>query len=244
MRYAIISDVHANIEALNSFFDDLAQNPVDKIVCLGDLVGYNANPNECIDIIREKKIPCVMGNHDSLAAGINDLSEFNLLAADAIEWTRSVLTEENKAFLAGLPRQFAVKKDFFAVHGSINDTDRYIYGAVDALRNFKALANVKDQNICFFGHTHVPIAYLGANESVRMNLDNLVKLKKGASYLINPGGLGQSRDKDPRGSYLIYDTKSMEVSFHRVEFDIDSTVEKIIAAGLSPRLGERLKLGW
>ncbi len=244
MRYAIISDVHANIEALTSFFESLEKHPVDKIVCLGDLVGYNANPNECIDLMREKNIPCVMGNHDSMAAGIEDLSEFNLLASDAIEWTRGVLTEENKAFLASLPDSIRVGRAFYAVHGSINDKDRYIYGAADALRNFKLLDKVKGLSICFFGHTHVPISYLGANESVRMNLDNTVKLKKGASYLINPGGLGQSRDKDPRGSYVIYDTKKSEITFLRVEYDIDATVAKIIEAGLSPRLAERLKLGW
>ncbi|MFQ5480429.1 MAG: metallophosphoesterase family protein [Thermodesulfobacteriota bacterium] len=244
MRYAIISDVHANIEALNSFFEDIKENPVDKIVCLGDLVGYNANPNECVDLIREKKIPCVMGNHDSMAAGVEDLSEFNLLAADAITWTRGVLTEQNKTYLAALPRSLAVDKSFYAVHGSINHTNSYIYGAADALRNFKLLQKVKGLNICFFGHTHVPISYLGKNDSVRMNLDNTVKLKKGASYLINPGGLGQSRDKDPRGSYAVYDSKKLEVAFHRVEYDIEATVEKIVEAGLSPRLAERLKLGW
>jgi len=227
MRFAIISDVHANIEALDSFFESIKTNPVDRIICLGDLVGYNANPNECIELIREKKIPCVMGNHDARAAGLEDLSEFNLLAADAIEWTIGVLTEENRNFLAKLPRYLRVAKSFYAVHGSINDTDRYIYGAADALRNFKLLDKVKGLSLCFFGHTHVPISYLGHNDSVRMNLDNNIKLKKGANYLINPGGLGQSRDKDPRGSYAIYDTEASEVSFHRIEYDIDATVAKI-----------------
>jgi len=244
MRFAIISDIHANIEALDSFFESIKDNPVDEIICLGDLVGYNASPNECIELIREKKIKCLMGNHDARAAGIEDLSEFNLLAANAIEWTKGVLKEENRAFLAGLPRCLNVAKKFYAIHGSIDDTDRYIYGAADALRNFKLLEKVKGLNICFFGHTHVPISYLCANDSVRMNLDNSIKLKKGASYLINPGGLGQSRDKDHRGSYAVYDTKTSEVTFHRIEYDIDSTVEKIIEAGLSPRLAERLKLGW
>jgi len=244
MRFAIISDIHSNIEALESFFESLESNPVDKIVCLGDLVGYNANPNECIELIRKKKISSVMGNHDARAAGIEDNAEFNLLAADAIEWTKSVLTEENREYLAKLPRYIRVAKTFYAVHGSINDTDRYIYGAADALRNFKLLEKVRGLNICFFGHTHVPISYLGAKDSVRMNLDNSIKVKKGASYLINPGGLGQSRDKDPRGSYAIYDTEASEVTFHRVEYDIDATVAKILEAGLSPRLAERLKLGW
>lgn len=243
MRYAIISDVHANIEALNSFFESLEDNPVDKIVCLGDLVGYNASPNECIDLIREKKIACVMGNHDSRAAGLEDLTDFNLLASDAIEWTKTVLTEENKAYLAGLPRSLRVDKAFYAVHGSVRDTDSYIYGAADALRNFELLEKVRGMNICFFGHTHVPISYLGKNGSVRMNLDTTVRLKT-ANYLINPGGLGQSRDKDPRGSYAVYDTETSEVTFHRVEYDIAATVEKITEAGLSPRLAERLKLGW
>jgi len=244
MRFAIISDVHANIEALSAFFEAIEKDPVDKVVCLGDLVGYNASPNECVDLIRKKRIRCVMGNHDSRAAGLEDTSDFNLLAADAIEWTRGVLTEENRAFLAKLPRARRVDKKFYAIHGSINDTDRYIYGAADAQRNFRLLEKIRGLNICFFGHTHVPISYLGAKDSVRMNLDNVIKLKKGASYLINPGGLGQSRDKDPRGSYAVYDSETSIVTFHRVEYDIDATVEKIMEAGLSPRLAERLKLGW
>jgi len=244
MRFAIISDIHANIEALNAFFESIDSNPVDKIICLGDIVGYNANPNECIDLIRAKKIASLMGNHDSRAAGLEDLSEFNLLAADAIRWTQGVLTEQNKEYLAKLPRYLRVPKGFYAVHGSINDTDRYIYGAADALRNFKLLDKVRGLTICFFGHTHVPISYLGLNDSVRMNLDNVINVKKGANYLINPGGLGQSRDKDPRGSYAIYDTEAAEVSFHRIEYDIEATVAKILEAGLSPRLAERLKLGW
>ncbi len=244
MRFAIISDIHANIEALTAFFEALDKDPVDRVVCLGDLVGYNASPNECVDLIREKKIRCVMGNHDARAAGIEDLSDFNLLAADAIEWTRGVLTEENREFLAKLPRARRVASLFYAVHGTINDTDRYIYGAADAQRNFRLLEKVKGLNICFFGHTHVPISYLGVKDSVRMNLDNCIKIKKGANYLINPGGLGQSRDKDPRGSYAVYDTDLSEVTFHRVEYDIDATVAKILEAGLSPRLAERLKLGW
>ncbi len=244
MRFAIISDIHANLEALTAFFESIEKDPVERIICLGDLVGYNASPNECVDIIRKKKIPCVMGNHDAGAAGVEGLSDFNLLAADAIEWTRGVLTKENRDFLAKLPRSRRVARTFFAIHGSINDTDRYIYGAADAQRNFRLLEKVKGLSICFFGHTHVPISYLGLNDSVRMNLDNSIKLKKGASYLINPGSLGQSRDKDPRGSYAVFDTVTSEVTFHRVEYDIDATVEKILEAGLSPRLAERLKLGW
>ncbi len=244
MRFAIISDIHANIEALQAFFEAIEKDPVDSIVCLGDLVGYNASPNECVDLIRRKKIRSVMGNHDARAAGIEDLTDFNLLAADAIEWTRGVLTEENREFLAKLPRSRRVGGLFYAIHGSINDTDRYIYGAADAQRNFRLLDKIKGISICFFGHTHVPIAYLGAKDSVRMNLDSTIKLKKGASYLINPGGLGQSRDKDPRGSYAVFDSETMVVTFHRIEYDIDATVEKILEAGLSQRLAERLKLGW
>ncbi|GMR04818.1 MAG: metallophosphoesterase family protein [Thermodesulfobacteriota bacterium] len=244
MRYAIISDIHSNLEALTAFFEEAKRLQVDKTICLGDIVGYNANPNECVDIIREKNIKCIMGNHDLRAAGLDEPYDFNLLAAESIEWTKEVLTEENKKFLEKLPRKIRVNNRFLAVHGWINDTDRYVFGAGDAKKNFQLLEGVKNINLCFFGHTHVPITYLEMDGSVKLNLDTTVKIDKGVNYLINPGGLGQPRDKDPRGSFLVYDTDAQEVNFYRVEYDVQVTTVKIIEAGLSPRLAERLKLGW
>ncbi len=244
MRYAVISDIHSNLESLTAFFKKIDTLDVDKIICLGDIVGYNANPNECIDLIRKRGVLCIMGNHDSRAAGLEEPADMNLLAANAVLWTRTILTEENREFLKNLPRSILEDKKFLAVHGWINDTDEYILGAKDALRNFELLKEYGKINLCFFGHTHVAISYLHVEGSVVLNVDTELKITKGISYLVNPGGLGQPRDRDPSAPFLVYDTKKSGITFYRVEYDIQATTEKIIKAGLPERLAERLKLGW
>lgn len=244
MRYAVISDIHSNLESLTAFFKKIDTLDVDKIICLGDIVGYNANPNECIDLIRERGVICIMGNHDSRAAGLEEPGDMNLLAANAVLWTRTVLTEENREFLKKLPRSILVDKKFLAVHGWINDTDQYILGAADALKNFELLKEHGKTNLCFFGHTHVAISYLQVEGSVVLNVDAELKITKGISYMVNPGGLGQPRDRDPSAPFLVYDSKKSGITFFRVEYDIQATAEKIIKAGLPERLAERLKLGW
>ncbi len=243
MRYAVISDVHSNLEALRAFLDKADKTGYDKIVCLGDIVGYNANPNECIELLKEKGALCVMGNHDSRASGLEDEIGFNFHAALAIQWTREALKSENKEFLKNLPRALPVNRKFLAVHGWVNDTDLYILGPRDAATNFRLLKDAKVK-LCFFGHTHVPVVFMDVEGEAEFVPDNPVKLLKGVSYLINPGSIGQPRDRDPRLSFVIYDTKKSQVTHYRVEYDISATAGKIIAAGLPDRLAERLKLGW
>lgn len=244
MRYAVISDIHSNLEALNAFLEAIESLEADKIICLGDIVGYNPNPNECIDILKQKGVRCVLGNHDSRVAGFEEPTDFNYHAASAVYWTRDVITAENMEFLRQLPRKLLVNNKFAAFHGWLNDTDRYIIGARDAEKNFELMKELKATlNVSFFGHTHVPVAY-SHEDGIILNPENPVKLKKNVRYLINPGGLGQPRDRDPRAAFLIYDSKRALVTFYRVEYDIDSTADKILAAGLPERLAERLKLGW
>lgn len=243
MRYAVISDVHSNLEALTAFLAKADRLGYDRIVCLGDIVGYNANPNECIELLREREALCVMGNHDSRAAGLEDESDFNFHAALAIQWTRGALKEENRIFLGNLPRSLQVNRKFLAVHGWVNDTDLYILGPRDAAANFELMKDSKNR-LCFFGHTHVPVVYKEDEGGVEPVEGEQVKLLKGASYLINPGSIGQPRDRDPRLSFVIYDTKKSQAAYYRVEYDISATAGKILAAGLPDRLAERLKLGW
>ncbi len=247
MRYAVISDIHANLEALSACIKEIDRLRIDRIVSCGDIVGYNSNPNECIDIIRERKIISVMGNHDARAAGLQEPDNFNLQASTAIRWTRNALTRENSEFLKGLPASAVVDKRFLIFHGCVDDYDRYILGARDAMENFRIIgerAEFKDIKIRFYGHTHVPIAYMLVDNAVVMNTDDSFKIKKGVACLINPGGLGQPRDRDPRASFAIYDAGKSTITFHRVDYDIQGTAEKIIAAGLPERIAERLKLGW
>lgn len=244
MRYAVISDIHSNLEALTAFFELADRLKFDEVICLGDIVGYGANPNECIELIRKRNIRSCMGNHDSRAAGLDEPHDFNLHAAQAIYWTRGALTGEGRAYLKGLPRMLSIDNRFLAVHGWLNDMDAYILGIEDAKKNFELLSKAGESNICFFGHTHMPSAYASSEGAVQSVNEETIKVKKGASYLINPGALGQPRDRDPRPSFAVYDTKKLEFAFHRFEYDITTAAEKIVKAGLPQRLAERLKLGW
>lgn len=246
MRYAIISDIHSNIEALGAVLDAVSRLEVKKTICLGDIVGYNANPNECIALVRAHGIKCVMGNHDERASGLADTSNFNQQAEIALLWTRTVLTDESRDFLRDLPRSHREGRKFLAVHGSVNSLDDYIQCARDAARNFGLLDTEEFEgvNVCFYGHTHIAMAYLDVEGSVVINMDNEMKVDKGVRYLVNPGSVGQPRNRDPRASFVVYDTAEKLITCHKAEYDINATAGKIIAAGLPERLAERLKLGW
>ncbi|MBI5970605.1 MAG: metallophosphoesterase family protein [Deltaproteobacteria bacterium] len=244
MRYAIISDIHSNLEAIVSVLETIAKLDVKKTICLGDIIGYNANPNECISLVRSHGVKCVMGNHDERAAGLADTSNFNQQAEAALLWTRTVITDEGKEFLQNLPKFHKEGRSFLAVHGSINSLDDYIQCARDAARNFMLLGEFEGFNVCFFGHTHISMAYLSVEGSVLLNMDNSIKVEKGIKYLVNPGSVGQPRNRDPRASFVVYDTAERLITYHKVEYDIQTAAGKIIAAGLPERLAERLRLGW
>ena len=240
MRYAIISDIHSNLEALEAVLAKISELRTDDILCLGDIVGYNANPNECIDIVRRTGIRCIMGNHDSRASGLEEPDNFTPLAKEAVIWTREHLTEDNKAFLKNLPRELIID-DFFLFHGSINDADRYIIDEKDASDNFHLLENLPgDIKLGFYGHTHVRVALSLQRGKVFLEPDGELKLSAWKRYLINPGSVGQPRDRDPRASFLIYDEFNEKVDFYRTDYDRAATQEKIIEAGLPVELAARL----
>ena len=257
MRYAIISDIHSNLEALAAVLDEIETLAIDKTVCLGDIVGYNADPNECVEMIRERAIECVMGNHDSRAAGLEEAAGFNPHALAAILWTRDVLTKENSEYLKELPRVVTVgegtAEGFIAVHGWINDTDSYIMTRVEAEANL-ALMEEHHAALCFFGHTHQAVTYgVAGGETIELDGRNkkTVKTDEFERLLINPGSVGQPRDRDPRAGYAVYDTEKKEVALHRVEYDINVCRGKILKLGLgrfltpatAKALAERLRHG-
>ncbi|MDA2919567.1 metallophosphatase family protein [Desulfobacterota bacterium AH_259_B03_O07] len=239
MKYAIISDIHSNLEAFERTLLEIDDIGVNWIICLGDIVGYGANPNECVDIIRERNIISIMGNHDVVACGRKEPIDFNPIARDAALWTRNELTTENKDFLNNLPQAKEIE-DFLIVHGSLSDPDLYIFSNEDASMEFHLMDNY---NICFFGHTHVRIYYVYLNNLIENFYDDNIGINGDNKYLINPGSVGQPRDRDPRASFLIYDHKDNEVKFIRLEYDIYSAQEKIILAGLDKRLAYRLSVG-
>ncbi len=243
MRYAILSDIHANIEALRAVLGRIAELGADRIVCLGDIIGYNANPNECIDIVRSEEITCVMGNHDAAACGLEEPDGFNPAAKIAVLWTRNKLRAEHRTFLRELPREMPVD-DFFLCHGSVHDTNRYVMEDSDVRDNFSLMEMLpKRPTVCFFGHTHIQTAYSLSGYLIARELGESIRIDAGKRYLVNPGGVGQPRDDDPRAAFLIYDQRERAVVFHRVEYDIAACQDKIITAGLPTRLAERLSLG-
>jgi predicted phosphodiesterase len=243
VRIAVIADIHANLEALESVIGRIAELTVDDIVCLGDIVGYNANPNECVDIIRREKIVSVLGNHDVSASGREEPNGFNALARSAVFWTREHLTRENRLFLLHLPPETRMG-DFILVHGSIHDTNRYLLSRDAAADNFHLLAGLPgDLKLCFFGHTHIGMTFIDLQGSISSDLSSELLLSSGMRYLINPGSVGQPRDGDPRASFLVYDSDDRTVRFFRVEYDIKRCQDKIVRAGLPPQLAWRLKHG-
>lgn len=248
MRYAILSDIHANLEAFEAVLRDIESKDVDNIVCLGDVVGYNANPNECIDLLCEKQIRTVMGNHDSRAASIKEPIGFNSRALDAILWTRNKVTPESIEFMKNLETVMNVDERFFIVHGSVESYDEYIYTGEAAAWNFRLLHDLDGPDICFFGHTHIPSAYVAGDGTSRAIdlVDKVfeITLRHDHRYLINPGSVGQPRDGDNRAAYLIYDTERDTVSFLRTEYDVQAAVSKLEAAWLPPSLAKRLLEGW
>lgn len=239
MRFAIFGDIHANLEALQAVLADAQDHGCTHHVCIGDIVGYNANPHECVQIIRELGCPVVMGNHDEQACLSDDLENFNPLAEVAIRWTRDNLTDDDKAWLRSL-RLVRQVRDFSIVHATLDTPGQwgYVFNQLDAAASF----NYQFTNVCFYGHTHAPRAYV-KDESVHAVPLDLLQIERNKKYFINVGSVGQPRDGDWHASYCIYDTESGCVALRRIEYDINTAQDKVVEAGLPQRLADRLALG-
>jgi predicted phosphodiesterase len=239
MKYAIIADIHSNLEALDVVLQDCEQQKVTHYACLGDVVGYNANPKECLEIIRRLNMPCVMGNHDEYCSADLDLEGFNPHAAEAVNWTRQQLSEEDRLWLRGLKYQRLVA-NFTLVHATLDAPKRwgYVFDKLAAAASF----TYQNTPICFFGHTHVPVAFI-RDTVVRGGTYSKFKIEAGRKYFINVGSVGQSRDGVPKATYVIYDMDEGSIELRRLDYDIPKTQAKIRAAGLPERLAERLSHG-
>lgn len=246
MRYAIISDIHANLEALRAILKDLQTRQIDKVICLGDIVGYYPNPNECTAICRTRGFYCLRGNHDDAALDLCEIDDFNPVARTALIWTANNLKEENQDWLRQLPDHILVDGNFLAVHGSPWDPYAYIFSSGGALRAFSHMcARYPQIDICFFGHTHQRALYTSEKGAIREIIrGELYTLSNQGLFLINPGSVGQARDGKPGASYIIYDSKTREIEFRHVPYDISLTQRKVAAAGLPLMLAERLSLGY
>ena len=239
MRFAIFSDIHANLEALEAVLADARQRKCTHFVCLGDVVGYNANPHECLERVRELDCPTVKGNHDEQASISRFPTDFNQLAERAIKWTRDKLTEKDKQWLRDLPFQKQVR-DFTIVHATLDTPEQwgYVFNNLDAAASF----TYQHTTICFFGHTHVPMVFI-RDEGVRRELIDHVRIEPTKKYFINVGSVGQPRDGNCRAAYCVYDVENNLVQQIRVKYDLATAQKKVIEAGLPRPLAERLAMG-
>lgn len=242
MRYAIISDVHGNLEAFNVVLFELEKESPDQILFLGDIVGYGPDPNECIKKTEEVVNMALVGNHDQAAIGLTDVSYFNPYAREAIEWTVGELTEEGIMYLTHLPLTGEITVDnIFLVHSTpMRPQDwNYIFTIEDAIENFRYFS----QSLCFIGHSHVPVIIEMNGEGTPSILKDEVMIKDGYRYIINVGSVGQPRDGNPDAAYAIYDTEESIVRIKRISYNYRKTQEKMRKAGLPEYLIDRLARG-
>mgnify|MGYP001034234852 FL=1 len=245
MRYLIFTDIHGNLEAFQAVLKAVQKKKIDHYIFLGDLVGYGASPNEVIQrILTLKPLSIIRGNHDKAVSGLDSVQTFNPIAASAIFWTKKTISRKHLDFLVRLKQSPEVVHGTITIcHGAPFDEDYYIFGEFDAAEAFSYIQTP----VCFFGHTHFPFVYYDKDGNVESTFlegnANEIKLEKGVRYLVNPGSVGQPRDRNPRAAFAVYDSETRVIRFHRVEYDIDAAKRKIIEEKLPPALAERLSLG-
>ncbi|MBI4394583.1 MAG: metallophosphoesterase family protein [Candidatus Omnitrophica bacterium] len=254
MKYAVISDIHSNLEALERALSEIQKRKVDQIVCLGDVVGYGANPSECLKLVREVSEEVVMGNHDQAIEDIKLRDDFTDWAREAIEWTAGVLTiDEKKRIRDFTPVVIDKKRNVTLTHGSLYEPEafHYLFSSSDAQPSFKVL----ETDFCFFGHTHIPSLFTaltptlsprgrgeGEGKSIvgRYLPEGSYRLTRGERYLINPGSIGQPRDKNPKLGFAFFDSDELTLEIVRLDYDNKKAADKIRKAGLPAYLADRL----
>lgn len=243
VRYLILSDIHANIDALDAVLEAV-RNQWDEAIVLGDLVGYGAEPNAVIErVIDLEPLAVIRGNHDKAACGLDDGENFNSIARFAAVWTLQQLTPANRKYLRELPQGPVEIDDRVEIcHGAPFDEDHYIFDSVDA----QLALDAAHRPVCVFGHTHLPVIFTLSGGQLAGELPdedaNPLTIEAGASYLINPGSVGQPRDGDPRAAFAVYESAGV-VAFRRVEYNVAEAQRRISAAGLPSTLANRLAIG-
>jgi len=246
MRYLVLTDIHANLEALDACLRDAKARGYQHTLILGDLVGYGADPNAVIERIQAlEPLAIVRGNHDKVACGLELAEGFNAVAKSAAHWTFDALTTPHRAWLAALPAGPHTVDDVVQIcHGSPFDEDAYIFDELDALRALK----VSERPLCLFGHTHYPVTFQLSAEAFDSTgpstlAETRIDLRPGRKYLVNPGSVGQPRDGDPRAAYAIADTSALCVELFRLMYPIEEAQAKVVDAGLPEVLAQRLAVG-
>lgn len=239
MKYAIISDIHSNLEALQRALGEIQKRGCDKIICLGDVVGYGADPSECLKRVRESAGEIIMGNHDRAVEDIRLREYFNEWARTAIEWTARMLSEEEKAAIRQfVPIVINAKENITWTHGSVHEMGEfhYLFDTAEAGKSFDVL----ETRFCFFGHTHIPSIFSEKGKEVQYLPAGKSELSPNDRYLINPGSVGQPRDRNPELSFAFFDSKQFLLEIVRLDYDNQKAAEKIRKAGLPDFLADRL----
>jgi len=245
VRYLIVSDLHANLEALNAVVRQAAGR-YDQAICCGDLVGYGADPNPVTDWVRANCAIVVRGNHDRASSGLDDLEWFNPVARIAAVWTLENLSAGNADYIRGLPQGPVLVDGFEVVHGSPYDEDEYVLAAGEAGQAFGYL----EARLAFFGHTHVQGGFIWnqsrvetiARTAARSDRQRM-EIDPECAYLVNPGSVGQPRDGDPRAAYAVYDSGAQMLTYFRAAYDVEAAQKRIREVGLPPVLADRLSVG-
>ncbi|MFC1630989.1 metallophosphoesterase family protein [Candidatus Omnitrophota bacterium] len=240
MRWGIFADVHGNLEAWQAVRKAYKKEGIDQYICLGDLVGYGANPAECIAEIRKISSVIIAGNHDWAAVDLFDADYFNPQAKQAVVWTGQNLSAEDKQFLKGL-RLVYQQEELTLVHGSLSNCAQFEY-IMDVASAAETFAILKSQ-ICFIGHSHVPVVFIKQGQDLSHSLDPKIKLESAKTYIVNVGSVGQPRDANPQAAYAVYDSENKTLEIKRTPYNIKKAQEKIVRAGLPQILAERLAIG-
>lgn len=241
MRYGIFSDIHSNLEAFDEVIKAYKKESIDTYLCVGDAVGYGADPQDCIEKTKALVSITVAGNHDWAAVDLFSTEYFNPLAAEAILWTKKKLSNSGSSFLGSLKLVYE-NQDLTLVHGTLDNPHDFNYLEDDyaAGQSFECLKT----NICFVGHSHVAGAFvLDKNGEISYSRSGSIRIVPDKKYIVNVGSIGQPRDGNPKAAYCIYDTARAEVTIKRIDYDIDTARNKIIKAGLPKFLGDRLLTG-
>lgn len=239
MKYGILGDIHANLEALEAVLAAMEKHKPDKLMCVGDVVGYGADPSACIAKIREIGATTVAGNHDFATIDKINVDFFNSYAREAALWTRRMLTKEEKGWLASLPLVELID-DCTLVHATLHSPElfEYIQTSYDAHLSFEQMTT----HICFLGHSHVPVTFI-QKRSVSFTMEPKINVDPNAKTIVNVGSVGQPRDENPDAAFAIYDEATHQMEIFRIPYDIEKAAGKIVKAGLPEILAERLRYG-
>lgn len=241
MRYAVISDIHSNLEAFQAVIECLAREKIDKYLCLGDVIGYGADPHACLRLLQSLKPDVLIaGNHEWAVLDLIDIEDFSELAKEAVVWTKSVLTEAEIEYLKSFRLIYESEK-FILVHGTLDEPGKfyYILSDYDAYNTMKLMK----APVCFAGHSHVSGIFYSDNGSIKYTRTSKVRIDYTRKYVINPGSVGQPRDSDPNAACAIYDDRASTIEIKRIPYDISTAQKKILEEGLPRMFASRLAEG-